>query len=359
MHRSKQRPFRFVDLFAGAGGLSLGFEMAGFKSVFAVEHDVPAAETYRRNFGDHVFAGDICDVKDFSVHCPDVIIGGPPCQGFSPLGKMSVKGFRRGEHCTMNGLWSEFLRSVRQAKPKAFVVENVPEFLRSAEFENFKAKAKELGYNVEHTVLHAVDFGIPQKRRRGIAIGIKGGTPLLPEPTGEFKTVRDEIGDLPLRPTGGDMHWGRNPRPISIMRYKTVPPGGNRFDLMRKRPDLCPACWLNKPTGSTDVFGRLHWDKPALTIRTEFFKPEKGCYLHPKAHRPITHREAARLQTFPDNFIFHGSKIEIARQIGNAVPPRLAFHIATALRKSLDRLSRPKSRRRRSRSMRELAEATV
>ena len=118
---------------------------------------------------------------------------------------------------------------------------------------------------------------------------------------------------------------------MSIERYKAVPEGGNRFDLARNRPDLLPNCWTNKPTGTTDVFGRLWWDRPSLTIRTEFFKPEKGRYLHPEAHRPITHREAARIQTFPDDFDFAGTKIEIARQIGNAVPPVLAEAIADAV----------------------------
>ncbi len=98
---------------------------------------------------------------------------------------------------------------------------------------------------------------------------------------------------------------------------------------------LTPRCWLEKPTGSTDVFGRLEWDKPALTIRTEFFKPEKGRYLHPQAHRPITHREAMRLQTFPDDFQWVGSKISVAKQIGNAVPPELARHIALEVREIL------------------------
>ena len=114
-------------------------------------------------------------------------------------------------------------------------------------------------------------------------------------------------------------------------RYKAIPTGGNRFDLMRNRPDITPACWLEKPTGTTDVMGRLWWDRPAATIRTEFFKPEKGRYLHPTAHRVITHREAARLQTFPDSYVFEGSKIEIARQIGNAVPPLLGKAIAEYL----------------------------
>jgi len=98
--------------------------------------------------------------------------------------------------------------------------------------------------------------------------------------------------------------------------------------LQRVAPDLTPQCWINKKSGGTDLFGRLWWDRPAFTIRTEFYKPEKGRYLHPAQHRPITHREAARLQSFPDNFIFTGSKIEIARQIGNAVPPLLAARVA-------------------------------
>ena len=127
---------------------------------------------------------------------------------------------------------------------------------------------------------------------------------------------------------GQDLHIGRTPRPTSLDRYLAIPEGGNRFDLARNRPDLLPRCWAEKPTGTTDVMGRLWWDRPSSTIRTEFFKPEKGRYLHPEANRPITHREAARLQTFPDDFEFEGSKIEIARQIGNAVPPRFASELA-------------------------------
>ena len=102
----------------------------------------------------------------------------------------------------------------------------------------------------------------------------------------------------------------------------------NRFDLQERAPELTPGCWIRKKTGGTDLFGRLWWDRPAFTIRTEFFKPEKGRYLHPRQHRPITHREAARLQSFPDDFVFKGSKIEIAKQIGNAVPPVLAARVA-------------------------------
>jgi DNA (cytosine-5)-methyltransferase 1 len=133
-----------------------------------------------------------------------------------------------------------------------------------------------------------------------------------------------------------NLHFGRNPRPTSVERYACVPEGGNRFDLQEKRPDLTPSCWIRKTKGGTDLFGRLWWDRPAFTIRTEFFKPEKGRYLHPEQHRPITHREAARLQAFPDSFHFCGPKQAIARQIGNAVPVRLAQRIAEEVARHLD-----------------------
>lgn len=320
----------YIDLFSGAGGLAEGFRQAGFKSVFAVEHDKAAAETYRTNFKHDVFVGPIEKLKTVPVNA-DIIIGGPPCQGFSPLGKMSPTA----GHLKMNKLWKHYFRIVSEVSPRAFVIENVPEILKSSEFVILQRTARKLGYKIQSQILHAVDYGVPQGRRRAFIIGCKDAEPIFPEATGEYMTVRDAIGDLPLKPNGVNWHIGRNPTQKSLDRYKCVPPGGNRFDLMRKRPDIAPDCWLNKPTGSTDVFGRLEWGKPSLTIRTEFFKPEKGRYLHPKAHRPITHREAARLQTFPDSFVFCGTKTEVAKQIGNAVPPKLAYHVALAVREVL------------------------
>ncbi len=307
-----------------------GFRQAGLRSIYAVEIDRAAAETYWLNFGHQIFVGPIERLRRVPVRA-DVVIGGPPCQGFSLLGRMSPTD----DHPQMNQLWRHFMRIVREVRPLAFVMENVPGLLRSTEFVRIQRAAEKLGYHIAAGVLNAADFGVPQNRRRGFIIGLSNGTPSLPVPTGERATVRDAIGDLSLEPTGKDWHIGRDPTPISRLRYKYIPPGGNRFDLMRKRPDLVPNCWKEKPTGSTDVFGRLEWNKPAPTIRTEFFKPEKGRYLHPQAHRPITHREAARLQTFPDSFIFFGSKIEVAKQIGNAVPPKLARVIAEAVKKAL------------------------
>lgn len=330
--------YTMLDLFAGAGGLSLGLTWAGFRSVGAVEFDSAAAETYESNFGAHLHRDAdgvplTIEEVDFSRYKGeiDLLVGGPPCQGFSQLGKGLADDPR-------NRLWREFMVAVETVRPRAFLMENVPPILRAEEGEATREVAEKLGYDVAAGVLNANEFGVPQVRRRAFILGTLEGQASLPsvERNDAPRTVRWAIDDLPLEPDEKNWHKARNPRPMSIERYKVVPEGGNRFDLQKARPDITPRCWLEKPTGSTDVFGRLSWDKPALTIRTEFFKPEKGRYLHPQAHRPITHREAARLQTFPDDFEFCGSNIEVAKQIGNAVPPLLAYrlgrHIATFLK---------------------------
>jgi DNA (cytosine-5)-methyltransferase 1 len=349
-----------IDLFAGAGGLTLGFSQAGFVPVLAVESDRFAAETYRRRFdpngelatipepGHHVYATDIGKfVGSMHDHLPraDVVIGGPPCQGFSPLGRTG----NRQRHAEMNELWRRFVDILKVVRPSVFVIENVPEFLNSDQFAAFTDLFRPGGdlseYKLDWDVLRAEAYGVPQRRRRGITIGSRVGTPVFPNELLDgsaekpFRTVADAISDLPLRPTDESMHWSRNPTELSLRRYALIPPGGNRFDLALRAPELLPPCWAAKPTGTTDVFGRLWADRPSVTIRTEFFKPEKGRYLHPTEDRPITHREAARLQTFPDDFVFVGSRTQVAKQIGNAVPPDLAHAIADAVKYVLE--SRP------------------
>ena len=337
---------RTIDLFAGAGGMSLGFHLAdlNFAPVFAVEHDKAAAGTFQRNFGCDVFEGDI----EYGPEYPDadVIVGGPPCQGFSPLGRDRDDESR----ALMNGLWKHYLDAVRTIAPRAFVIENVPEFQKSAQFaellELLTVDTDLCKYSVAYGVLNAADYGVPQSRRRGILVAIRDCDHELewpPPPTHggltdrPHVTVRDAIGDLPAKTAGTEpriesdhqhLHFGRQPEAKSLLRYRAIPTGGNRFDLMRNRPDLTPACWANKPSGTTDVMGRLWWERPSATIRTEFFKPEKGRYLHPEQDRVISHREGARLQSFPDWYVFEGKKIDIARQIGNAVPPLLGKAIA-------------------------------
>ncbi|MBD5656683.1 MAG: DNA cytosine methyltransferase [Candidatus Eremiobacteraeota bacterium] len=346
-----------VDLFAGAGGLTEGFRRAAYRPVLAVEMDRWAAKTYAVNFGDHVLACPIEDVqvrraadvllwtgtglsgasRELETSEIDVMVGGPPCQGFSPLGRMNDWSFDDPR----NKLWKHYARILEIVRPKIFVLENVPELLKSVEFDGLRRRLKKLGYDSTSEVLNASFYGVPQARKRAIVIGSRVGKATLPPIVlARRRTVRDAIGDLPMIPTGENWHIGRNPTPMSLERYEAVPAGGNRFDLMRNRPDIAPACWLNKPTGSTDVFGRMRWDEPAPTIRTEFFKPEKGRYLHPEAHRPITIREAARLQTFPDGFVFCGSNVQVAKQIGNAVPiefgRRIGIHVASLLQGRVD-----------------------
>jgi DNA (cytosine-5)-methyltransferase 1 len=337
--------YSLIDLFAGCGGMTWGFREAGFESVFAVEWDTDATETYRRNFGDHIFEGAIESVAEFPP--ADVIIGGPPCQGFSPLNMAGVGLERRG-------MWRHYFRAIEQAAPSVFVMENVPELLRSGEYQALQLAAQSHGYVVEGRILNAADYGVPQTRKRAIVIGSRIGPPAWPSQShfqpGElgsdeapWKTFRDAVAGLPLKPSGKAWHNPRNPRIMSLERYRTIPnEGEGRFDLARRRPDITPDCWLRKTSGSTDVFGRLWWGRPAFTIRTEFYKPEKGRYLHPSQHRPITIREAARCQSFPDEFVFpeEQSMTSVAKQIGNAVPPLLARAIASAVGKQLDARNR-------------------
>ena len=353
-----QRKYRVVDLFCGAGGFTAGLVRTGrFESVFANDFNSWAVDTYNYNFGDHCVGGDInalLDRRDLDIPAADLVIGGPPCQGFSLLNKKR-EGDPRKE------LWRAYMRAVERINPMAFVMENVPELLPSEEFAEIRKMASKMGYALDFGVLNAADFGVPQRRRRAIVIGCRVAKPRLPAPTHYnpaksddlFKTgrlpwesVRRAIGDLP-EPEGiearvgevnppMDLHFGRSPIPSSLQRYRCIPEGGNRFDLQKKRLDLTPQCWIRKTSGGTDLFGRLWWDRPAFTIRTEFFKPEKGRYLHPQQHRPITHREAARLQSFTDDFIFQGTKTEIARQIGNAVPPLLGQRIGEIVAATLD-----------------------
>ena len=344
--------------------MSLGFSTKfghDFKSVWANDNNQWAAETYRNYFG-HCIFGDIVELLRKKTQIPkaDVVVGGPPCQGFSLLNKNKHSDPRKQ-------LWRPFLDVVSLSGAKVFVMENVPQLKGSYEHEQIEWEAERLGFKVTSEILSACDYGVPQRRHRVFIVGCKfadpvdyfppkrthynfnGHTPTLFRLNGDYidnpetwKTVKDAIGDLPdpegteiRREIGGplDLHFGRTPTALSLKRYRTIPKEGmNRFDLQRLAPDLTPECWIRKQSGGTDLFGRLWWNKPAFTIRTEFFKPEKGRYLHPAKHRPITHREAARLQTFPDDFEFFGSKIEVAKQIGNAVPPLLAAKVADCVR---------------------------
>lgn len=333
--------YRLIDLFSGAGGMSLGFRDEGVEPVLALDNDAAAVETHKRNFEGEAHCVDIeAWLKTAAVPEADAVIGGPPCQGFSLLNKRRDGDSRRA-------LWEPYLEIANRSNARVFVMENVAELYKSPELAEIRSRAAEYGFATRADILNAADYGAPQIRRRTIVVGWRNvpEPDFPPRPTHAdpkknlnlppWRTVRHAIGDLP-KPIGTevgvgapiDLHFGRNPTELSIARYKAVPIGGNRFDLLRNAPELTPDCWVRKTSGGTDLFGRLWWDRPSVTIRTEFFKPEKGRYLHPDQHRPITHREAARLMGFPDGFRFSGNKSEIARQIGNAVPPPLAGALA-------------------------------
>jgi DNA (cytosine-5)-methyltransferase 1 len=362
------KPATMIDIFAGCGGMTQGFVQHGFTPVQAVEWDLYAAATYAANFGaNHTRWGDIADWSTDEIPTVDLVIGGPPCQGFSNLGSKDVDDPR-------NKLWREYLRVVSAARPKVFVLENVQRFSQSSEFQLLLDEADHgsiSDYDLSSGVLLAADYGVAQRRPRTFVIGSRIGKIPLPPPThanrvtGDLRpweTVGSRIAGLPERPEtadlpqsterffgesvpgifkGLDIHFGRTPTALSLERYDFIPPGGGRFDL----PDrLLSRCWREKRTGTTDVMGRMRWDAPSLTIRTEFFKPEKGQYLHPqwdrqhptrRVNRVITHLEASLLQDFPPDYLWCGSKVGIARQIGNAVPIGMAAAIARHLRQYL------------------------
>ncbi|MEV6306046.1 DNA cytosine methyltransferase [Actinoplanes sp. NPDC051861] len=343
---------RLIDLFAGCGGLTSGFVNTGrFRPVGAVEQNHAAASTYAANFGaDHMFAGDIEEwVESGTVPDADVVIGGPPCQGFSTLG-------RRDPDDPRNQLWNMYVDVLNRSGPRAFLLENVPQFGKSQEFASLKAETANgrlQNYQLRFAVVRATDYGAAQLRRRFIVIGTHRDLPAveIPAPTvreAEWRTVRDEIGDLqfsvdpgntelpassttffrkslPGRFKASDLDLARNYRQLTIDRMNNIPEGGDRRSLPI---ELMAKCWIGRTAGM-DVMARLRWDRPSVTIRTEFFKPEKGRYLHPVENRTISHHEAARLQGFRDTFEWCGTKNDIARQIGNAVPVQLAEAMAT------------------------------
>lgn len=344
----------FVDLFAGCGGLTAGFVGTGrFHPVAAVEHDLEAAATYAANFGDHVHVGDIAEWHERDMPNGVVVVGGPPCQGFSALGRQDPQDPR-------NSLWGEYMRVLQRVDPEFFILENVPQFLRSEQFAALSSEAAPRGrlsrWCLESFELNAWDFGAAQARKRAIVIGRRAGTRALgtPEPMFVRPVLRDVLRDVAPRVSDtelpeswiefrgqrvkgifkmDDLHVTRRPGPVSQARYRAIPQGGNRFSLPI---DLQTPGWRRHRSGSGDVMGRLVWGKPSVTIRTEFFKPEKGRYLHPEEHRPITHLEAALIQGFPPEFRWCGGKTSIARQIGNAVPVPLGQALASHLLPHLD-----------------------
>lgn len=369
-----------IDLFSGCGGMTLGFGWAGFNSVLASDIDENCEKTFATNFPEIPFlCGDLSEFtkNDFdnllSNNEIDVIIGGPPCQGFS----LANKKRNKVSEDPRNKLFYEFVKTINWYNPKSFVMENVKGLLSMEsgqvikliqnEFEN----AGKFGYEVRTKVLKASDYGVPQSRERVIIIGIRKDLGLIPEfPQKKYQidvTVEQAISDLPKIHAGeGEEKMNYESKPLNdyqqfmrkkskkvfnhiamkhtqrlIERFRAIQPGKNLLDVWETHG----AVQRGNPTEKSKVkFSqnnlRLIANKPAPTIAASF----QSNFIHPFLDRNFTAREGARLQSFPDDFIFEGMRTKMSwekglsqyQQIGNAVPPLMAFEIATTLKRILE-----------------------
>jgi DNA (cytosine-5)-methyltransferase 1 len=346
-----------VDLFCGGGGLSSGFLTAGFRVARALDCFPAAVETYKRNLGDHVACEEI--TEDAELPAATVIAGGPPCQGFSSAGMRRV-----GDH--RNTLVGCFAQLVTRHKPLAFVFENVEGFLTAedgARVLDLLVPVIEAGYRVHLRKVNAANYGVPQHRKRVIAIGGLGWDPSFPAPTHRAHGAPGAdlvTGRLPVTPSldkalaglpepsvgepdGPFDHWYTPLEGRDLERAQALRPGQTMRDLpdelwhesYRKRAfrRVMDGTPTERRGGAPAGVRRLRGDEPSKAItggaRSEF--------LHPHEHRNLTIRECARLQTFPDDIVFLGAVSERVQIIGNAVPPRLAQVIAATLAQDLEK----------------------
>jgi len=331
-----------IDLFSGAGGLTLGLRQAHFKVVGAVEIDDLAAETYRTNFpGVRLWEMDIRELTVARVLRElrlrrgqlDLLAGCPPCQGFSTL--RSLNGHRAVDD-DRNDLVLQFDRFVRGLRPRAVMLENVPGLATDLRLADLVASLKAMGYTVTTGVLDASKFGVPQRRRRMILMaGKRGSIPLAAE-AATRSTVRDVIGGLAAAGSSGDplhdLPEKRMPK-IAALISRIPKDGGSRSDLGEEDQLECH----KRSDGFHDVYGRMSWSDVAPTITSGCVNPSKGRFLHPQHDRTITLREAALLQGFPaeHQFALRRGKYAVAEMIGNALPPEFIRRHAVEIRRSI------------------------
>ena len=316
-----------VDLFAGAGLFSYAFREEGFEIVQAVESDKFAANSYRSNLGNVLISEDILDASPIDT-C-DVLIAGPPCQGFSTLGKRNPDDAR-------NSLSLELLRWVDAANPLVVVVENVAPFLTSSACGALAQELGLRGYSIRADVLNAIDFGVPQRRERAFVVATRASRVFEARRLAAgHRNLIEAWNGLAAAPDGENLHEAPVPTELALSRMQTLPYGGDKRDILRLAPELAAPSWFQYPSAVTDVWGRMRWEEPSNTLRTCFQNPSKGRYIHPEQNRVITIREGARLQTIPDTWSFVGPRTRIVGQIGNAVPPLLGRGIARGVRELL------------------------
>ncbi len=310
-----------IDLFAGAGLFSFAFRQVGFALERAYEVERDAAATYRANLGERIEVRDLAHTKP-EGRC-DVLIAGPPCQGFSRLGRCDD---------TRNGLSLLIPKWVRATKPSVVVIENVPQFVHTAVWRRLARSLARAGYIVSVWTLDAADVGVAQHRLRSFTFASLNGEITMTHRRRPTPTVADAWHGLPRRPDGLNHHYSPVPSALALERMKHIPAGGDRRDIVRRAPHLAPPSWSTlRGNDVTDVWGRLRWHEPSNTLKTTLLNASKGRYIHPSQNRVLSLREAARLHSIPDSWCFEGRPYPVARQIGNSVPPALGRTVARAV----------------------------
>ncbi len=335
-----------VDLFAGCGGLTLGLKNAGFSVLAAVEIDRKASQTYRKNHPDclliesdirEVSAESILSATGQEVGDIDLLAGCPPCQGFS-----SIRSKNRSSPASdpRNELIDEFSRLAFGLRPKIIMMENVPALERYPKFMKFLDSLRADGYNVKCSVVNVGDYGVPQRRRRMVLVASRIGEAPFAHATAERRTVSQTIRHLKRPGLSGDLLHDNTagPRSPKVQEIICAIPkdGGSRSSL----PESLKLDCHKKTSGFNDVYGRMAWDELAPTITGGCHNPSKGRFLHPDQDRVISLREAALLQSFPEDYEFildHG-KEAVALMIGNALPPKFIELQAVEMRKELSRV---------------------
>lgn len=333
-----------VDLFAGAGGMTLGLKRAGFDVVAAVEIDALASETYRMNHSSTVlFEQDLrkVDVDEFARVALngrenlDLLAACPPCQGFSSMRTLRAASAAEDHR---NRLVMHVLRFVDALKPRVILFENVPGLANDWRFRNLRTELAGRGYNVDFKIEDAADYGVPQRRRRLLMVAALGTeVTIAPRRRARRTTVRQAFARLKPAGTSGDpLHDYTEDRSAKVMRFIAGVPkdGGSRRDLPARRQLGCH----QRLNGFYDVYGRMAWDDVAPTITGSCINPSKGRFLHPEEDRAVTLREAAILQSFPKSYKFslRRGRYAVAQMIGNALPPLVVqYHAADLIRQAL------------------------
>ncbi len=328
---------RVFDFFSGCGGTSNGFVQAGLKPVFALDFDRDAVETFQSNFRNtQVEHRDIRKLQTKSIstlikdqkEAPILFCGCAPCQPFT---KQNTTRIEKDERAP---LLNSFARFVKGHQPHYVFIENVPGIQKikaKGAFDKFCRNLKKMGYSIATNVVAAQDYGVPQKRRRLVLIASRVGDIDLPNPTHgpeanrEYSTVEEWIRHLPEIEAGEEHpeipnHRAARLSPLNLERIKATPVGGSRTDW----PSYLELDCHKNYNGHVDVYGRMKWDTPATGLTTRCISLSNGRFGHPEQNRAISVREAAAIQTFPDEFVFTGSLHSQAKQVGNAVPAKLA-----------------------------------